>query len=129
MENSGKTILIIEDEDHQREALRAGFERQQYRVLAAMNGKEGMEKIKESRPNIILLDLMMPVLDGFSFLEALKSDEALKNIPVMILTNLEAQERLKTLIDPERDCFFTKTNNSLKDIIGKTAEICSKGKC
>lgn len=129
MDESVKTVLIIEDEEHQREALRASFEQQQCHVMTATNGKEGLEKIKETRPSIILLDLMMPVLDGFAFLDALKSDEEFKHIPVVILTNLGTQERLTSLINDKCDYFFTKTNSSLKEIVDKTKEICLKGDC
>lgn len=129
MNETKKAVLIIEDEEHQREALRAGFEREHCFVVTAANGKEGLEKVKEVKPNIILLDLMMPVLDGFAFLEALKGDEEFKHIPVVILTNLGTQERLTNLINTKCDYFFTKTNSSLKEIIDKTKDICLNANC
>lgn len=129
MNESVKTVLIIEDEEHQRAALRAGFEREKCHVITATNGKEGLEKLKETLPNVILLDLMMPVLDGFAFLDALKSDEGFKHIPVVILTNLGTQERLTNSINNKCDYFFTKTNSSLKEIIAKTREICLNANC
>lgn len=129
MDESVKTVLILEDDRHQREALRAGFERDRFRVITAGNGREGLEIIKEAKPDIILLDLMMPVLDGFSFLDALEKDEAFKHIPVIILTNLGTQEHIANTINAKCDYFFTKTNSSLKEIIDKTRELYLNSNC
>lgn len=129
MSESVKTVLIIEDDESQREALRTRFEKEHCHVITATNGKEGLEKLKETQPNVILLDLMMPVLDGFEFLDALKSDEDFKHIPVVILTNLGMQERLANIINDKCNHFFTKTNSSLKEIVAKTRGVCLKGNC
>ena len=129
MENWEKKILIIEDEQHQREALRTAFEKKGCTVEVALNGKDGLEKLRVFVPNIILLDLLMPVVDGFAFLEAIRNDESLKSIPVIILTNLAERQRIALLMNPEKDFFFTKTNSALKDIISKAREVCSKTDC
>ena len=113
MEGDNKTILIIEDEPQQREALQTAFERGGYRVEVAADGDEGLRKVREHMPCVVLLDLLMPVLDGFAFLEALNGDAALKRIPVVVLTNLTEREKTKAAMDPANDYFFTKTCSSL----------------
>ena len=124
MEDNGKTILIVEDEPQQREALQTAFEREGCRVEVASDGDEGLKKVREHMPRVILLDLLMPVLDGFAFLEALNGDAALKHIPVVVLTNLTEREKTKAAMDPAKDYFFTKTNHTLEDIVGKVKQAC-----
>ncbi|OGD31852.1 hypothetical protein A3C91_00300 [Candidatus Azambacteria bacterium RIFCSPHIGHO2_02_FULL_52_12] len=127
MEGDNKTILIIEDEPQQREALQTAFERGGYRVEVAADGDEGLRKVREHMPCVVLLDLLMPVLDGFAFLEALNGDAALKRIPVVVLTNLTEREKTKAAMDPAKDYFFTKTNHTLEDIVGKVKHVCLRG--
>lgn len=129
MSNTENIILILEDDSRQREALEAGFAQENCHVITVSNGRDGLEILKQKKPDIILLDLMMPVLDGFSFLDAIKDNEEFSNIPVIILTNLGTQERLTNLINLKCDCFFTKTNTPLKEIIAKTKELLTNPIC
>ena len=81
-------ILLVEDEDVIVRLIGRIFTSDKYEVVRAANGKEGLEKLGEYTPDIVLLDLMMPEMNGAQFLEKVKADEKLKNIPVVILTNL-----------------------------------------
>ena len=80
------TILVIEDEAHILELLRYNLEAQGYNVVLTDNGKDGLEKCKETNPDLVLLDLMLPDIDGIDVCKKLKSDEHLKNIPIIMLT-------------------------------------------
>lgn len=82
------TILLIDDDADFVEATRAVLESVPYEVLVAYNGDAGLAKARETRPNLIILDMVMPVKDGFQILEELASDPALARVPVMLLTAL-----------------------------------------
>ncbi len=81
-------ILIIDDDPDFVKATKVVLESRDYEVLAAYDGLEGIEKVKEERPDLIILDIIMPKEDGFKVCEALKADPELTKIPVIILTSL-----------------------------------------
>jgi len=82
-----KKILIIEDEKIMLNLLRDKLEREGYDVSIAHNGEEGLEKMKEVSPDIILLDIIMPKMGGFEVMEEMAKSEKLKNIPVIVISN------------------------------------------
>ncbi len=129
MKSSDKTVLILEDDTRQRDALHVGFSREGFHVVTASNGRDGLEILNGTLPDIILLDLMMPVLDGFAFLDKIKNDDTLKHIPIIVITNLSTQEKLTNRINVQCDYFFTKTNTPLKDIVDKAQEILLNEHC
>ncbi len=79
-------VLIVEDEVAMREMLRRMLAREGWAVTEAVNGREALERVTENRPELILLDLMMPEMDGFAFLEALRRQEAWREIRVVVIT-------------------------------------------
>ena len=85
-------ILIVEDEETISSMYKASMSKAGFEVVLANDGKEGLKIATESKPNLILLDIMMPKMDGFAVLEKLKSDDSTKNIPVVMLTNLGQSE-------------------------------------
>ena len=82
-----KKILIIEDEKIMVNLLEKKLTKEGYDVSIAWNGLEGMEKIKEVDPDLILLDIVMPKMDGFEVLERVAKDEEMKKIPIVIISN------------------------------------------
>jgi len=82
------TILIIEDDPSIKQMYKMKFAEAKYKVLEASTGVEGIEMAKKERPSIILLDIIIPQLDGFKVLQKLKDDDSTKKIPVILLTNL-----------------------------------------
>ncbi len=98
-ENKTK-ILLIEDEEMLANMYEVKFKNEGYDLEKALDGAQGLEKAKSLKPDFILLDIIMPKMDGFSVLKALKEDPETKDIPVMLLTNLgqdEDRERGKQL--------------------------------
>lgn len=99
MENqAGKTILVVDDDTDLRLMYRARLEASKYAVIEATNGEEAMARAVEKNPDCILLDVMMPRVNGFDVLDILKTTPQTKKIPVIILTALmqdEAKERVK----------------------------------
>ncbi len=81
-----RTILIVDDESAIRLSIKAALEGEEYSFLEASSGKDALNKTKKDRPDLILLDIMMPGMDGFEVLKALKDDPSTKRIPVIMLT-------------------------------------------
>jgi len=83
---SQEKILIIDDDDQIRTLLAERLKFHQYRVSTAEDGEDGLERFRKEGADLVLLDLMMPKLDGFQVLEALKADDQLQAIPVIVVT-------------------------------------------
>ncbi|MDD4975691.1 MAG: response regulator [Bacteriovorax sp.] len=81
-----KNILIIEDDADISEILKFAIELEGYTVYTAANGQEGLEALSKIEPCLILLDLMMPIMDGWAFAEALEKDPTLNKIPFVVIT-------------------------------------------
>lgn len=88
----GKKVLIIEDDKFLAKMLAKMLESQKHQALLAVNGKEGLEKAAEQKPDLILLDIMLPDIDGFDVLQKIKNDQSLQNSPVVIMSNLGQPE-------------------------------------
>jgi len=82
-----KKILLIEDEEIIISLLQRKLKNEGYEVIVAKHGKEGLEKMKIGKPDLILLDIVMPVMDGFGVLEEMNKSRELKKIPVVIISN------------------------------------------
>lgn len=93
-DNLPSDVLVVEDNDTIRGMVRSMLEAERWTVTEAENGKIALEKVKELRPALILLDIMMPVMDGFDFVAELRNNPEWQDIPVVILTgkDLEAGE-------------------------------------
>ena len=85
---TNKTILIIEDDSMVMDMYELRLGETGYKVLKAKAGDEGLTRAKEDKPDLILLDIIMPGLDGFGVLKTLKAEASTKEIPVLLLTNL-----------------------------------------
>ncbi len=94
----GKKILIVDDEIEQIEYASTVLEASGYTSVIAMDGKEGMKKVKAEKPDLILMDIMMPERGGIGMYQDLKHDEETKNIPVIIVTGIARGGRFDDLI-------------------------------
>lgn len=119
-------ILFIEDETALQKTLSAVMEQAGHTVVNAYNGEKGLELAKEAPPDLILLDLILPKMDGFSVLERLKSDDKTKNVPVIVLTNLESVEDVEKVIGLGATTYLVKANYNLDDIAKKINEVLQK---
>jgi len=86
IETSSQSILIVEDDEITRDMLKKSLETNDFKVTVAKNGKDGLEKVKKAKPALILLDLMMPEMDGFEFAEQLRENKEWLDIPVVVIT-------------------------------------------
>ena len=121
MENK-KIILIIEDEKLLLNTLAEKFESEGFIVIRADDGEEGLQKAKAVEPDIILLDILMPKMDGLTMLNNLRHDGWAKGIPVFILTNVEDQAKMASAVDNLAQGYFIKSNWKLEDIVSEVKE-------
>lgn len=92
MAKTNHKILLIEDDPMLSSMYKTKLESDGFTIVVADNGVDGIKAAKNEKPDLIMLDVIMPQLDGFSVLEALKKDKAVKDIPVVMLTNLGTDE-------------------------------------
>jgi signal transduction histidine kinase/CheY-like chemotaxis protein/ligand-binding sensor domain-containing protein len=92
---AGQTVLVVEDEEATRELLRRTLEKEGWRIVEAENGKRALERVAEGVPEVILLDLMMPEMDGFEFIQALRQRPECRQAPVIVITakDITAEDR------------------------------------
>lgn len=114
-----KKILFIEDESSLQKAIGEVLKQEGFEVSSALDGQEGLEKLKEERPDLILLDLILPKLDGFEVLKRIKVDPKIKNIPVIVLTNLEGSGDVEKALELGATTYLVKANYELADVVVK----------
>jgi len=85
-------VLVCDDERHIVRLIQVNLERQGYIVVTAFDGKEGLEKIRSEKPNLVVLDVMMPYMDGFEVLKTIRREPDTENLPVIMLT-AKAQDK------------------------------------
>ncbi len=120
MNETKKTILIIEDELPMLKALSDKFSREGFETLEAKDGEEGLKVALEKKPNLIILDIFMPVMDGKAMFEKLREDEWGKTVPVIILTNLNPDDKtLDELMKNGPSYYFVKSKWKLEELVEK----------
>ena len=112
------TILIVDDENPIRELLRLYFEKEQFEVLEAENGAQAMTIFEEKKPDIIILDIMMPMVDGFATLEQIRKDDNLQHTKVMFLSAKNKESDIEKGIALGADAYMTKPF-SIKKVVEK----------
>lgn len=110
------TVQIIEDETSLSNILKDELVEEKFNVVQSFDGEEGFKMAKENKPDIILLDIIMPKLNGIELLKKLKSEEDLKNIPVIILTAYGDLEKISNTISLGALAYFIKDQQNLSDI-------------
>lgn len=123
MADQSKTILVVEDEVPLLEVLSDELTKQGYVVLQSRNGAEGYRTAIDSKPDLILLDIVMPVLDGINTLKKLRSDEIGKQIPVILLTNLSDSDKVNEALQLGAYQFIVKSDWKMEDVVKKVKEI------
>jgi DNA-binding response OmpR family regulator len=103
-----KKILVCDDEPYILMALTDAVEMEGYECVTAINGKEALEKARETLPDLIMLDIMMPFMDGFEVCRELKADAATRDIPIIMLTAKSQQVDIQKGKDAGADDYITK---------------------
>ncbi len=110
-------ILFIEDEAAMQKAVSEFLGAKGYHVVSALDGELGVNMAKNSSPDLILLDIILPKKNGFDVLRDLKSDEKTKSIPVIVLTNLSQMDDVSQMMDMGVTTYLVKNDQSLQDIL------------
>lgn len=117
--NAPKIVLVVEDEHPILLVLRDRLKDEGYRVLEASNGEEGLSIALKEHPDLIVLDLLMPIMDGISLLQKLREDEWGKTAKAIVLTNLSESEKLQEAQKFGVQDYFIKTDWRIEEIIEK----------
>jgi len=117
-----KIILLVEDEPTLQKTLSLALTQEGYEVKSALDGEIGLRLAREVKPDIVLLDLILPKMDGFEVLDELKKDETTKNIPIIVLTNLESTQDIEKALALGATNYLVKANYDLKDVIEKVKD-------
>ncbi len=121
-----KTILFIEDEPTLQKLVGHLLEEEGYKIINALDGEVGLELAKKTKPDLILLDLILPKKDGFVVLQELKDDQSTKQIPVIVLTNLEGSTDVEKALSLGATTYLVKANYQLDEVIKKIKETISQ---
>jgi DNA-binding response OmpR family regulator len=114
-----KKILFIEDESALQKTFGEILRIEKYEMISALDGETGLKLAQTEKPDLIILDLVLPKLHGFEVLRKVKADEKTKNIPVIVLTNLETMADVEKAIELGAMTYLVKANYSLEEVINK----------
>jgi len=114
-----KKILFIEDESALQKTFGEILKQEGYEMISALDGETGLRLAKSEKPDLILLDLILPKMHGFDVLKKIKEDKEIKNIPVIVLTNLEDIKDVDRAIGLGATTYLVKAQYSLEEIVEK----------
>ncbi len=117
-----KKILIVEDEIPLLKALADRFTREGFTALEAKDGLEGLSLAQQEHPDLILLDIIMPGMDGMEMLEKLKLNPESKDIPVILLTNIGDTSKILNALEAGAESYLIKANVKLEDVVNKVKQ-------
>lgn len=123
-----KKILIIEDDPFLSEMYCKKLKRLGFESRVAVNGKEGLEIVRQDRPDLILLDIVLPQVDGYEVLKRLKEDKELRKIPVIFLTNLGQKDEVEKGVSLGADAYIIKAHFTPTAVVNKIKEVLEKNK-
>jgi len=117
-----RKILIIEDEKDLRFFLKTALTQAGFEVKEAIDAEEALEKIKEEKPDLILLDIILPGKSGFDFLIEIKKDPEFESIPIIIVSNLGQREEIQKGLELGAKDYIVKANFTLDEIVKKVKD-------
>lgn len=120
-------VLLAEDDRFLRKAAETALKRHGFTVFPTVDGEEALRMARADTPDVVLLDLIMPKLQGFEVLRALKADPATAKIPVIILSNLGQESDVKQAMEAGAVGYFVKANLSLQDLVKRVGEVVRGG--
>jgi len=124
MEQNKKTkVLIIEDDSYISDMYKIKFESENFETVVASNGIEGIKFLEKATPDVILLDVVMPKIDGFSVLKEIKKNPKLDKIPVVLLTNLSQKENVERGFELGASSYIIKAHFTPSEVVEKIKEV------
>jgi len=118
-----KKILFIEDGVALQKTLGDVLRKENYEVISALNGEIGLRMALSQKPDLVLLDLILPKMDGFEVLKKLREDPETKEIPIIVLTNLQRMEDVDKALELGATAYLIKTQYKLKEVIEKVKKV------
>ena len=122
IQSNSESIMIVEDDEITRDMLRKSLESNNFKVKSAVNGKEALEKIKIAKPGLIILDLMMPEMDGFEFSEKLRENKDWLDIPVVVITAKDLTKEDHNRLKGNVEAIMQKGSYSKKELLAEVGE-------
>jgi DNA-binding response OmpR family regulator len=119
-------ILIVEDEKILAQALNIEILNQGFEVYSAYDGISGLNAVKEILPDLIILDILMPKMDGFDFISEVRKTEKIKKIPILVLSNLGQDKDVQKALALGANSYFIKTSVDLSKIADTINELLNK---
>lgn len=123
MEDQKIKILLIEDDPFLLSMYSTKFEAEGFAVISADDGEKGLKAANGERADIILLDILMPKMNGFEVLEKLKAEEKTKNIPVILLTNLNQKDEIEKGLVLGADDYMIKAHFMPSEVVAKIRKV------
>lgn len=118
-----KKILVVEDESSLQGAMNEFLLAEKFSVAVASDGEEALRLARSEKPDLILLDIVLPKKDGFEVLSELKEDPEMKKIPIILLTNLESADDVDKAFSLGVSTYLVKSNYKLEEIVEKVKEM------
>ncbi len=122
MDTKQSKILIVEDEADLRDALKTALEYENFSVLIAEDGELGLSTALSEKPDLILLDITMPKMDGIQVLKALRADDWGKEVKVIVMTALDDLGKIAEVVEAGGDEYVVKTDVTLESIVAQVKE-------
>lgn len=119
-------ILLVEDDKFLRKAAEVTLKRQGFDVLTAQDGEAGLDLAREAMPDLVLLDLIMPKMQGFQVLGHLKADRKTAGIPVVVMSNLGQDSDVQRAIDAGASAYVVKSNTALQSLVETVRQILAR---
>lgn len=119
MAEGAKKILVIEDDHFLSSLIKARLEKDGFNVLQSFDGEEAIQQLKQDRPDLVILDLIMPKVTGFEVLQMISITPGLDKVPVVILSNLAQDSDIEKARQLGAREYFVKVKISIDDLIGK----------
>ena len=123
--NKQKTIhvLLVEDDEFLANIYKTKFEMEGFKISVSTNGEEGLKDAKKKKPDIILLDILLPKADGYAVLKGLREDPATKEVPVIILTNLGQKDDVDKGLDLGAVDYLIKAHFKPSEVVEKVKKV------
>ncbi|MFA6427479.1 MAG: response regulator [Candidatus Magasanikbacteria bacterium] len=116
-------VLLVEDDTFLANIYKTKFEMEKFKVTVARDGEEGLDEVKKKMPDIVLLDILLPKMDGFTVLEKIKGDKDIKNIPVILLTNLGQKDDVEKGLEMGAADYLIKAHFKPSETVDKVKKV------
>lgn len=118
-----KKILVVEDDPKMIRMLIDALKKENFETIEATNGEEGLKSALELKPDLILLDIIMPIMDGLTMLHKLKAEDRGKNIPVIVLTNSDDFNKIAEAVEKGICSYMVKSDFTIEDLVKRVTDL------